>query len=67
MKKQDSARVSEPRCLNVEQAAAYLGCTVWAIRTLTWKNEIKAVTIGARLLFPKEELDRYIDQLKVTA
>lgn len=52
------------RCLNVSDAAEYLGCTIWFVRTLAWNNKIKSIKMGARLLFPREELDAYVDRAK---
>ena len=47
--------------LTVKQAAAYAGCTVWAIRTAIWEKNLRACTIGCRLLVPREQLDAFID------
>ena len=52
------------RMLNVRDAAAYLGATVWFVRTLAWEKKVRAVTFGNRLLFPREELDAFIDRAK---
>jgi excisionase family DNA binding protein len=53
------------RMLNVRDAAAYLGATIWFVRTLAWEEKVKAVKFGNRLLFPREELDAYIDRAKM--
>jgi excisionase family DNA binding protein len=55
------------RCLNVREAAQYIGATVWFVRTAVWENKLKSVKFGSRLLFPREELDRFIDAAKVGA
>jgi excisionase family DNA binding protein len=55
------------RCMNVHAAASYLGATVWFVRTAVWEEKIKAVKFGSRLLFPREELDRFIDAAKAGA
>jgi excisionase family DNA binding protein len=59
MAKKSAGPVIQPRNLNVKQAAAYLGATIWFIRQLAWKKEVATVRYGHRLLFPIEELDAY--------
>lgn len=54
----------EPRLLNVKAAAEYLGATVWFVRTIAWEKKIKSVMFGNRLLFPREELDSFVDRAK---
>lgn len=53
-----------PRLLNVKQAAAYIGATVWFMRTLVWEKEIPSVMFGNRLLFDRADLDRLVEQRK---
>jgi excisionase family DNA binding protein len=55
------------RMLNVREAAAYLGATVWFTRTLAWEEKVRSVKFGNRLLFPREELDAFIDRAKAGA
>jgi excisionase family DNA binding protein len=50
--------------LNVRDAAVYLGATVWFVRTLAWEEKVRSVKFGNRLLFPREELDAFIDRAK---
>jgi excisionase family DNA binding protein len=50
--------------LNVRDAAAYLGATIWFVRTLAWEERVRAVKFGNRLLFPREELDAFIERAK---
>ena len=52
------------RCFNVKQAAQYLGCTVWFIRSQIWANKLRGIKLGARLLVPREELDAFVDRQK---
>jgi excisionase family DNA binding protein len=52
------------RMLNVRDAAVYLGATVWFVRTLAWEEKVRSVKFGNRLLFPREELDAFIDRAK---
>jgi len=53
------------RCFNVKQAAQYLGCTVWFVRSQIWANKLHGIKLGARLLVPREELDAFINREKV--
>ena len=55
----------EPRLLTVKGAAAYLSTTVWAIRNLAWGQKVPYVRLGARILFDKADLDRFIESQKV--
>jgi excisionase family DNA binding protein len=53
-----------PRLLRVAEAALYLGCATWALRTLAWEKKLKPVMIGRRLLFDKFDLDAFVDAQK---
>lgn len=57
----------EPRMLNLKQAAAYLGATVWFVRTLIWNRRIPFVKFGNKLLLDKKDLDAFVDAQKVAA
>ena len=52
-----------PRNLNVSDAAQYLGIGPWAMRHLHWDGIIRGFFIGRRLLFDKNVLDSYVDNL----
>ena len=41
-----------------------LGCTIWCLRSLAWEGKLKPLTLGKRLLFPRELLDAFIEQQK---
>ena len=56
--------IPEPRLLNVRAAAVYLGCTVWFVRSLAWSKAVPHIVLGKRLLFDRQDLDRYIDNQK---
>lgn len=56
-----------PRMLNAPTAAAYLGIGVYALRDLHYKAALRGVFIGRRLLFDKNDLDKYVDALKKAA
>ena len=50
--------------LNVRAAAAYLGATVWFVRTIAWKKQIPSAMFGNRLVFDRADLDAFIDAQK---
>jgi excisionase family DNA binding protein len=53
-----------PRLLGVRDAAVYLGCTVWFVRSLVWNGEIPSCRLGKRLLIDRQDLDTYIEGAK---
>jgi excisionase family DNA binding protein len=46
-----------PRYLNVQQAAAYAGVTVWTIRGLIASGELKAAKFGKRFTLDRNQID----------
>jgi len=54
----------QPRMLRIEEAATYLGATVWFVRSLCWAHKIKFAKHGKRIVIDREELDRFIEQEK---
>lgn len=56
----------QPRLLNVPQAAAYLGVTVFFIRTLHWEKQVRGLRLGHRLLFDQKDLDAFVERAKVS-
>lgn len=59
-----AAVLPTPRLLNVRAAAAYLGCTIWFVRTLGWNDTVRVLKMGNRWLFDKSDLDAYVERLK---
>jgi hypothetical protein len=57
----------QPRLIGIRAAAAYLGCTIWAARSLAWGRAVPSLKIGNRVLFDKADLDRYVESQKTTA
>jgi excisionase family DNA binding protein len=53
-----------PRLLNIRGAAAYLGCSIWAVRSLAWGGSVPNIKIGNRILFDKADLDAFVDRNK---
>jgi excisionase family DNA binding protein len=56
--------VLAPRLLPIKAAAAYLSCTVWAVRSLAWNRQVPSLKLGNRILFDKKDLDAYVDAQK---
>jgi excisionase family DNA binding protein len=54
------------RLLTVPQAAAYLSCPVWTVRTLIWNREIPVIKPGKGYLIDRQDLDLWIDRTKAT-
>ena len=53
-----------PRLLGVRETAAYLGATIWFVRTIAWSKAIPTVTFGSRLLFDRADLDAFVERSK---
>ena len=66
-RKTSSVLAPAPRLVGVAAAAAYLGCTVWAVRSLQWDKQIPYVRIGQRLLFDIADLDAFVERSKVAS
>jgi excisionase family DNA binding protein len=56
-----------PRLLRLKQAAEYLGCTLWYIRTLIWSRRIPFLTLGKRHLIDRADLDKFVDAAREVA
>jgi len=54
----------EPRLLSIKDAATYLSCTIWAVRSLAWNRKVPSLKIGNRILFDKKDLDAYVERSK---
>lgn len=53
-----------PRLLSIPDAARYMGCTVWFVRTLIWSRQVQYLKLGKRFLLDRTDLDRFIDSQK---
>jgi excisionase family DNA binding protein len=62
-----SATEIQPKLINIKSAAAYIGATVWFMRTIVLENRIPFLRFGHRLLFDPADLDKFIEQEKVSA
>jgi excisionase family DNA binding protein len=54
-----------PRLVSIPDAAKYMGCTVWFMRTLIWSRQVPFVKFGKRFLFDLSDLDAFIDSQKI--
>lgn len=54
-----------PRTLSIKQAAAYLSCTVWFLRTLIWNRRIPFIRMGHSYVFDVDDLNRFIENNKI--
>jgi excisionase family DNA binding protein len=53
------------RLLAIKAAAAYLSCTVWAVRQMQWAKTVPHLRIGNRVLFDVADLNAFIDRAKI--
>jgi excisionase family DNA binding protein len=51
-----------PRLFTIKQAAQYLSCAVWQVRTLLWSKEIPHIKLGKKFLIDRDDLDSFIDR-----
>jgi len=56
-----------PRLLTLKAAAAYLSCSLWAIRSLVWDKSIPAIRVGRRVVIDRADLDAFIEARKAAA
>ena len=54
----------ERRYLRIAEAAAYLGATVWFVRSLIWNKAIPVIPMGKRHLVDRDDLDCYAQSMK---
>ena len=55
---------ADARLLTLPEAARYLGCTVWAVRELIWKGDLRYTRFGKRFQVDLRDLDLLIDREK---
>lgn len=53
------------RLYSIEEAAIYLGRTVWAVREMIWAKKIRCVRDGRRILLDINDMDKWIDDNKM--
>ena len=55
---------SDPKLLDVQGAASYLGVSTGAVRNPVAQRNVEHYKIGRRVMFRPEDIDRYVDQNK---
>lgn len=58
--------VPKKRLYNMQEAADYLGRTVWGVRTLIYNGQIPVIKAGRRTQLALEDMDKWIEQNRVT-
>ena len=53
------------RLYSIEEAAIYLGRTVWAVREMIWAKKIRCVKDGRRILLDINDMDKWIEDNKM--
>lgn len=53
-----------PRLLNIADAAKYMSCSVWFVRTMIWGGRIPFVKFGKGYKLDRTDLDKFIDSEK---
>jgi excisionase family DNA binding protein len=59
--------LAEPRLLDVKGAATYLSTTVWCVRSLVWEKKLPSIRLGKKILFDRQDLDKFVESLKKDA
>lgn len=52
--------MAEKKALTVDEAAASMGCSGKLVRAALASGALRCVRLGARILIPVSELDRYL-------
>lgn len=60
-----TAPAIQPRAYSIEEAANYIGATVWFLRTLIWNRRIPYLKHGHRYAFDRVDLDRFLEANKI--
>ena len=60
-----TAPAIQPRAYSIEDAAKYIGATVWFLRTCVWNRRIPFLKHGHRYAFDRVDLDRFLEANKV--
>jgi hypothetical protein len=53
------------RLYTFDEAAIYLGRSVWSVRRLVWKGLLAKVEAGGRIHIDVHDMDQFIDRNKV--
>ena len=55
-------RVIPKRLYSVDDAAIYLGRSVWAVREMVWAGKIPCIRDGRRILMDVNDMDSWIEE-----
>jgi excisionase family DNA binding protein len=58
-------RIIPKRLYSINEAAVYLGRSVWAIREMLWAGKIPFVKDGRRMLLDIRDMDTWIESSKI--
>lgn len=65
--KENGLKPKAGRLLNLNQAAEYLGWTIWEIRRFVWTGEVPHIIRGKKRIFiDRKDIDAWIDKSKRT-
>jgi hypothetical protein len=64
-KVENTASTITPILLTLPDAARFLSCTVWAMRSLLWAKKVPYVKIGQRFLVDPADLRAYVERIKI--
>lgn len=59
-------RQPSPRLMSIRDAAAYLACSEWVMRSLIDKGELPHLNVGKKLRVDRGDLDTFIDSHRTT-
>jgi excisionase family DNA binding protein len=69
-KKKETRSLVQPvipkRLYTIEEAAIYLGRTVWSVRELIWGGVLPSVRVGRRVHLDLNDLNLFIDRHRIT-
>jgi excisionase family DNA binding protein len=54
------------RLYNIDEAAEYLGRSIWSVRELMYGGVLPYIKIGRRISFDIHDLDKVIERHKIT-
>ena len=54
------------RLYTLDEAAAYLGRSIWSVRRLIWNGDLPSVRVAKRVHLDLLDMDEFIDKHKVT-
>ena len=64
MPETDSINIAPSGLMDIENAAIYLGVSVWSVRWLRRMGKVPFLKIGAKLLVQQADLDAFIQEAK---